>query len=285
MKKVNFKNGNEIPALGFGTWQIKRDIAQSAVETALEVGYRHIDTAEGYGNLDLIQKAIEVSGIKREELFLTTKIWVADFSSKQKILDSGKRFLDILKTDYQDLILIHWPVRENFNVRMILEALQELKDQGLAKNIGVSNFSIKHVKDALSTGVEIVTNQFELHPSLYSKKLIDFCQGKGITITGYTPLAWGKDLQIPLIKELADKYEVSPAQICIAWQINKGYIIIPRSTSKSHIEDNFKAYSLILEKTDIDRIDGLNLNNRVLNRDYLEEVEPNSKLDWRFELE
>lgn len=285
MKKKRFKNGNEIPSLGFGTWQIEREITQKTVEAALEIGYRHIDTAEGYGNLDLIQRAIEASNIKRSELFLTTKVWVEDFKSKEKIIEAGKRFLDILKTEYQDLILIHWPLMEDFNVSLILEALQELKECGLTRNIGVSNFSIKHMKDALSTGVEIVNNQIELHPSLYPEKLTEFCERNGIAVTGYTPLAWGKDLKIPLIENLAEQYRVSPAQICIAWQINKGYIVIPRSRNISHIADNLKACDLVLDDHHIAQIDKIKANFRILNKEFLEREVPQHKLDWRFELE
>jgi diketogulonate reductase-like aldo/keto reductase len=264
VKTFILKNKNEIPAIGLGTWQLVGKTCEEAVETALEVGYRHIDTAEIYGNQQEIGNALLKSGVKRKEVFVTSKVWMSNLS-KEDTMDSAKNTLEALQTDYLDLLLIHWPNKE-IPVIKTLEALQILKEEGLIKNYGVSNFSIKNLKK--TKGFDVVVNQVEFHPSLNQKKLKKYCDDNNIVITAYSPLAQGKDLNYKEVKNLAKKYEVSSAQAILNWLISKGIVAIPRSGDKKHIKDNFKTIDWELDKKDVELIDGLNEDKRLVNPDF-----------------
>ena len=173
MKTLKLKEGNDIPIIGFGTWLLKRDECRKSVETALDVGYRHIDTADVYGNHEEIAKAVQNSGLKREELFVTSKIWRSELT-KELAMYAGEKFLDELEVGYLDLLLIHWP-NKNVPVSETLRALFELKEKGVAKSIGVSNFTINHLEEALNSNIDFSVNQVEFHPSLNQKELKDYC--------------------------------------------------------------------------------------------------------------
>jgi diketogulonate reductase-like aldo/keto reductase len=265
-----------IPVIGLGTWQLTNGALERALEYALDIGYRHIDTADAYGNHKTIGEVINRSRIEREDLFITSKIWWTDLK-KEDLRESFERSLAELDTEYIDLLLIHWPNRD-IPVAQPLEAMGRLREEGKIKALGVSNFTINHLKDALTTAealeakydipVEITNNQIEYHPSFNQKELRDFCQKNDITVTAYSPIAQGDDLKIDEIQEIANKYGTTEAKVIIKWLIEKGLIVIPRSEDPEHIRQNFEALQLDMENEDIEIIDNLDKNNRILNPEF-----------------
>ncbi|MFW5998825.1 MAG: aldo/keto reductase [Halanaerobiaceae bacterium] len=241
MNSLTLKSGDKIPILGLGTWQLKGEDCIKGVKNALELGYTHIDTAKIYGNHREVAEGIKRSEVRREDIFVTTKVW-NDSHEYDQVINSGKEFLKELKIDYIDLLLIHWPVEE-VPVEETLEAMQELKDKGIVKNIGVSNFMIEHLEEALAkTSVDIVNNQIKFNPYEYPQNLLEYCKKKNITVTAYSPLARGKIFNDNIIKKLSEKYNHSPAQLVLKWIIEKEVIVIPKATSREHIKDNMKLF-------------------------------------------
>lgn len=262
MTNFTLKNGKEIPSLGFGTWELTGDDARRSVELALEVGYRHIDTAQIYGNQKEVGASINTSGIERDEIFLTSKVWRSDLA-KEDVSPAINRILEELATDYVDLILIHWPDR-NVPIADTLGEMTKAQESGLVKSVGVSNFTINHLKDASNAGFDVVNNQVEFHPSLYQKDLLEYCNSEGIKLTAYSPIAQGADLKIQKIRDLAEKYDASEAQVILNWIRQKGVISIPRSSKENHIKDNFKSLDWELETEDAKILDNINSENRVV---------------------
>lgn len=258
----------EIPPLGFGTWQLTGEACVNAVKTAFEVGYRHIDTADRYGNHKEVGRGIKESGIKREDFFLTTKTFY-DQLEPSVVLANGERFLEELQVDYIDLMLIHWP-NKNVPVTSTLEAMQELKDKGIIKHIGVSNFTKHHLEDALKAEIEIYDNQVELHPTFNQMDLLEFCSHKKIKVTAYSPLGRGDDLGSETILELSKKYSVSPAQIILNWEMARGVIAIPKSESPERIKDNFNSLNWKMEPEDIEKMNNIPQGERLINPDFNE---------------
>lgn len=241
MKSITLKSGDKMPLLGIGTWQLTGDDCVNGVETAINLGYKHIDTAKAYGNHRQVAKGIKNSDVDRDELFITTKIW-NEGHKYDDVITSGKEFLQELGIDYIDLLLIHWPVEE-VPVEETLEAMQELKEDGIVKNIGVSNFMIDHLQEAFEkSSVEITNNQVKINPYSYPGDLINFCQEKDISVTAYSPLARGKIFNDEDIQDLSNKYDRSPSQLVLKWMMDKEIIVIPKATSKDHIKDNMELF-------------------------------------------
>jgi 2,5-diketo-D-gluconate reductase B len=268
MKTLKLNPESQIPILGFGTWELSGRECQDAVKKALEIGYRLIDTADAYGNHKQVGVAIKDSGVNRSDIFLTTKIW-RDSLESAKVFESANRFLEELQTDYIDLLLIHWPNRE-VPVAETLEAMSKLKKRGIIKAIGVSNFTIHHLQDALKTGFEFSNNQIELHPSFSQPELVKFCKSRNIIVTAYSPIGRGQDLNIPLIQELAKKHHASLSQIILAWFIHKNIVAIPKSSNPLHIKDNFDAMDIELTNNEISQIDNLSSNDRSVSPSFSE---------------
>ena len=259
-----------MPKLGMGTYRLEGDIGFQSVKMALELGYRHIDTAQIYNNEEQVGQAIAESGIAREELFVTTKVWNS-YLNKESFIDSVKESLSKLQLSYVDLLLIHWPSPEgDHSMQEYLQELQHAKALGLTKHIGVSNFTIAQLKEAMDIlgSDSIFTNQVEVHPYLTNQKLVSFCQQNNIHITGYMPFAVGKVLSDPMINELADEYKVSCAEIVIAWMHALGLATIPSSTKRDNLAANLKALSLTLKPEDVERINQLNRNDRQAAPDF-----------------
>jgi 2,5-diketo-D-gluconate reductase B len=257
-----------IPQLGLGTWQLTGETCYQATLDAIKIGYRHIDTAHIYGNHIEIGRAIKDSGVNRKELFITSKLWRNEMSGEDVKL-ALLRALNELQVEYLDLYIIHWP-SHMMPMKPTLTALADLKKEGLIKHFGVSNFTINHLKDALEITEEIATNQVEFHPSLNQKDLLDFCNLHKINLTAYSPIGHGNDLNIPLILDLADKYDQTPAQICVNWCLQKGLPTIPKASSKSRLQENFDAQLFDLSTEDVVLIDQLNLENRYINPEFAE---------------
>lgn len=256
-----------IPAFGLGTFRLKDDVVIASVKTALELGYRTVDTAQIYGNEAAVGQAIEESGVPREELFITTKIWTENLS-KDKLIPSLKESLEKLRTDYVDLTLIHWPSPgDAISVEETMLALLEAKKLGLTRNIGISNFTIPLMEKAIAAvGAEnIATNQIELSPYLQNRKVVNRAKEKGIHITSYMTLAYGKALKDEVIARIADKHNATAAQVILAWAMGEGYAVIPSSTKRENLASNLLARDLKLDAEDQKAIAALDCNDRLVS--------------------
>lgn len=256
-----------IPAFGLGTFRLKDDVVIASVKTALELGYRAIDTAQIYDNEAAVGQALVESGIPRSELFITTKIWTENLS-KEALIPSLKESLKKLRTDYVDLTLIHWPSpNDAVSVEEFMQALLEAKESGLTRQIGISNFTIPLMEKAIAAvGAEnIATNQIELSPYLQNRKVVGWAQQHGIHITSYMTLAYGKALQDATIQKIADKHQATPAQVILAWAMAEGYAVIPSSTKRENLASNLLAQQLKLDEADKAAIAALECNDRLVS--------------------
>ncbi len=269
MKMMTLKSGQKMPALGLGTWQLAGRQCQQAVTAALKMGYRHIDTADAYGNHQDIAPALKESGISRQELFITSKIRPGKLHY-QDLLKAGNRILKELGLEYLDLLLIHWP-NSYISIRETLQALRELKEEGKALNIGVSNFTIAHLTEAIDVDPELITiNQVEFHPSLYQKELLAFCQGHNIVLTAYSPLARGRVFKDPAIRELAGKYDLSPSRMVLRWLVEKDIVAIPKASSVDHLKANLDIFSWDFPTEVLTVLDNLNRDERIIDPPFAE---------------
>ncbi|UYU32699.1 2,5-didehydrogluconate reductase DkgB [Siccibacter colletis] len=256
-----------VPAFGLGTFRLKEDVVIASVKNALEMGYRAIDTAQIYGNEAEIGQAIKESGVARNDLFITTKIWTENLS-KEKLIPSLKESLEKLRIDYVDLTLIHWPSPgDAVPVEEYMQALLEAKQQGLTREIGISNFTIDLMTRAINAvGVEnIATNQIELSPYLQNRKVTEWARAHGIHITSYMTLAYGKALKDDVIIRIAEKHNATPAQVILAWALAMGYAVIPSSTKRENLASNLNATTLMLDAEDMASIDVLDCNDRLVS--------------------
>jgi len=267
MNTIN--NAKTIPVLGAGTFRLKGDDAYQSVLTALELGYRHIDTAQIYGNEQDVGRAIRDSGIKAKELFVTTKIWT-EFLNKNKLKASLEQSLEKLQLGKVDLTLVHWPLPDEVPVQSYVEALAEAKQAGLTQLMGISNFTIGQTKAAIdAVGVQdIATNQVEVHPFLQNRKLVEYSKEQGIQITAYMPLAYGKVLTEPLIQQIAAEHQVTAAQVALAWSLQQGFVVIPSSTKRANLAQNLAALEVKLTAENITALAGLDRNERLANPDF-----------------
>jgi methylglyoxal/glyoxal reductase len=255
-------NGVEMPKFGLGVWQVKdgEEVVQS-VKAALKAGYKAIDTAAVYKNEDGVGQAIKESGIPREELFITTKVWNTD-QGYETTLKAYEESLAKLGLEYVDLYLIHWPTVGKY--KDTWRALEQLYKEGKVRAIGVSNFHVHHLENLLADAEIIpMVNQIELHPHLSQLEIREFCQTKGIKIEAYSPLGSGKLLQNEEIQKIADKYNKSVAQIILRWDLQNDIITIPKSTKEHRIIENADIYDFELAQEDMSAIDRLNKNERV----------------------
>ena len=254
-----------IPSLGLGTFRLKDQVVIDSVSTALELGYRAIDTAQIYGNEAEVGQAVAASGVPRGELYLTTKIWTENLS-RERLIPSLEESLDKLKTDYVDLCLIHWPSPGGaVPVAEYMTALAEAKARGLAREIGVSNFTLALMQQAIDVvgAGEIATNQVELHPYLQNRKVAGFAERHGIRITSYMTLGYGKVLGDAVIGEIAQRHGATPAQVVLAWAMQLGYAVIPSSTKRANLASNLAARELRLSDADMAAIAALERNERI----------------------
>jgi 2,5-diketo-D-gluconate reductase B len=253
-----------IPSFGVGTFRLTGQTVIDSVRNALDLGYRAVDTAQIYGNEAEVGQAVAESGVQRAELFLTTKIWTDNYA-KDKLVPSLRDSLDKLRTDYADLVLIHWPAPGNgVELPEYMEALADAKRLGLARQIGISNFNIELTRQAIDVvgKGEIATNQIELSPYLQARKLTAFLAEQGIDVTSYMTLAYGKVLKDPVLAGIADKHQATVAQVALAWALQLGYAVIPSSTRRENLASNLLARDLALDADDMARIAALERNGR-----------------------
>jgi methylglyoxal/glyoxal reductase len=258
---VKLNNGVEMPVLGLGVYQSPPGQAtQNAVRSALRMGYRHIDTARIYGNEADVGKAIRYSGIPRDEIFVTTKLWNSD-QGRDSTVSACDASLERLGLTYLDLYLIHFPVTETRNDSW--RAMQKLVDNGKCRAVGVSNFMINHL-DELAESSDLVpaVNQVEFHPFLYQKDLLEHCKKHGIQVEAYSPLARGERLNHPTITAMARRYSRTPAQIMIRWGLQHRLVVIPKSTREERIRENSQIFDFNISAEDMQVLDGLNQNLR-----------------------
>ena len=256
--KVKLNSSNKMPILALGVWQSGNQTKQ-AVLSALEAGYRHIDTAAVYGNEEAVGEAIKESGIPREELFITTKLWNEDIrlgKTREALMIS----LNKLGLDYVDLYLIHWPTDGYVDAYLEMEKLME---EGYIKNIGVSNFKRHHLENLLSQ-VHIIpaVNQIEFNPQMQDEEVYQFCKNNGIVLEAWSPLGSGACLKIPAIQIIAERYQKTPAQIILRWLLQKGIVILPKSVHKERIIENGNIFDFELQDEDMCLMDALNQNLR-----------------------
>jgi 2,5-diketo-D-gluconate reductase B len=259
-----------IPPLGFGTFRLKGREVIDAVGTALELGYRHIDTAQIYDNEKEVGQAIAASGIARKELFVTTKIWITNLKP-EKLIASLQESLHKLGVDQVDMTLVHWPSPEDkVPMEEYLPMLLEAREQGLTRAIGVSNFTINHLTQAIDlVGAEnIATNQVEIHPFLHNHKLAEFARGQGIQLTAYMPLAVGKVMQDSVLQAIANAHQITPAQVTLAWLLQSEYVVIPSSTKRAHQQANLDAAHIQLSSEDVAAIAALERGERIADPDF-----------------
>jgi len=254
---IRLNTGAEIPQVGLGLWQVREPaVFEAAFRQALLDGYRHFDTAQAYGNESMFGACWHESGLKREELFITTKIGVQNFG-KHRTANSLKRSLEALETDYVDLLLLHFPVPLLRN--RSYKQLEKIMAQGKAKAIGVSNFTIKHLDELLEkTNIVPAVNQVELHVFLQQPELLKYCREKGIVVEAYSPLAHAKDMDNQMLKELAKRHGKSYAQIMLRWCIQQGMVVLPKSVTPKRITENIDIFDFELsadEMAELTRLD------------------------------
>ena len=280
--KITLNDGHAIPQLGLGVWQTRAGTTcEAAVLAVLEAKYRHIDTAAMYGNEESVGAAIRMSGIRRENIFVTTKLWNTDHENPERALDASLRKLNL---DYVDLYLIHYPVPER---RQSWRALEALRAQGKTRSIGVSNFAIRHLTDLLAETDRVpAVNQVEFHPYLYQRDLLDFCVARGIVIEAYSPLTHGKRLNDPRLVAVAQRYSKvgqpaarwprlslmekfsrrpgikSTAQILIRWALQHRFVVIPKSARRGRILEDADVFDFEITDEDMQLLDGFNENLR-----------------------
>ena len=258
---------DKIPAIGLGTFRLQGQVVVDSIRAGLELGYRHIDTAQIYGNEADVGSAIAQSRVARDELFVTTKVWTSNLAG-DKLVPSLRESLDKLRLEQVDLALIHWPSPQDaVPVAEYMQALLEAKRAGLARHIGISNFTIRHTREAIDAigAAEIATNQVEIHPFLQNRAVADFARAQGIHLTAYMPLAYGKVMTDPVIAAIAERHRANPAQIALAWSLQQGYAVIPSSTKRANLESNLGAARIALTDEDMAAIAALEANDRIAN--------------------
>jgi diketogulonate reductase-like aldo/keto reductase len=254
-KRLN--DGTEMPLLGLGMWQVPQGRAGiETVKYALKVGYRLIDTASMYGNEREVGVAVRESGLPREEVFITTKLWNSDHGY-ERAMRACDTSLKLLGLEYIDLYLIHWPVtgarKETW------DALVTLRKEGKCRSIGVSNYTIRHLQELMnSSSVLPSVNQVEFNPFLYQRELLEFCKAKKVALEAYRPLTKGHRLGHPVLLEIAQKYSQTPAQIMIRWSLQHDLIVIPKSAKPERIIENSRVFDFTISGDDMARLDALN---------------------------
>ncbi len=261
-----------MPVIGFGVFRIPEgEEVFNAVKNALESGYRMIDTAAMYKNEEGVGRAVKESGIPREEIFITTKLWNTDqgYESALKAIDVS---LGKLGVSYVDLYLIHWPtasdqLREGVSINKredTWRAMEEIYKSGKAKAIGVSNYMVSHLKEMENYAkIKPMVNQFEFHPFLYQEELLNYCKENNIAVQAHSPLADVKGSSVESVVNIAKKHSKSPAQVFIRWSIQHGAVPIPKSTHKERIKENIEVFDFELAEEDMKTLDGLNENLHV----------------------
>ncbi len=258
---IHLSNDVSIPQLGLGVYKVPQEEVYDTVRSALELGYRHIDTASYYDNEEGVGQAIKDSGIPRDDIFITTKVWNNE-QGYENALEAYDRSLNKLQIEAADLYLIHWPVPNIFPETW--KALEQLYTAGKVREIGVSNFLVHHLQKLLqSAEIKPVANQIELHPKLMQKRTVDFCRKNDITIQSWSPLGRAHYLDDQLLVDIAKKHTKTTAQIMIRWHLQHGFVVIPKSTKPKRQKENISVFDFELSKDEMKLIDGLEEGLRI----------------------
>ncbi|WP_345786353.1 aldo/keto reductase [Halobellus salinisoli] len=253
---------NGMPMLGLGTWQNDDpDACAETVATAIEAGYRHVDTAQAYGNEEHVGRGIAATDVDREDVFLATKVWI-DNLAYDDVLATADRSLERLGVDSVDLLYVHWPSR-SYDPEGTFRAFDELVDDGRIDRIGISNFLPEQVDEAIERAdAPIFANQIEMNPLLQQAELREHCAARDVELVAYSPLARGKVFDVPELTEIAEKHDASEAQVSLAWLREKGVTAIPKASSEAHILDNWRSLDLDLDTEDVAAIDAIDRTDR-----------------------
>ena len=255
--------GMRVPVLGLGTWQLEGKACERAVEAALDMGYRHVDTAQLYGNEAEVGRALRASGIPREEIFLTTKVWMESLD-RASVLRTAGESLRRLDTDYVDLLLIHWPSK-TVPLEETLGAFRQLRDDGKAKSIGVSNFPPSLLRRAVEIA-PIVCNQVEFHPYLDQAELLGLAREHDLLLTAYSPLARGEVSQDGTLQEIGKRHGKTPSQVTLRWLVQQDHVAaIPKASSPGHLRANLEIFDFVLSEEEMRRISELDRGRRLIN--------------------
>lgn len=260
----------KMPVIGLGTFRLQGPTVVDSVLTGLELGYRHIDTAQIYGNEAEVGVALARSGVPRDSVFLTTKVWTANLAAAP-LIASLEASRDALGVESVDLALIHWPSPgAEVSVAESMEALALAQQQGLTRAIGVSNFPIPHLREAIdAVGADAIANQqIEIHPFLQNRAVLAFCREHAIPVTAYMPLAYGKVMQDPVMQAIAARHASTPAQVALAWLLEQGCAVIPSSTRRANLAANLSALAVHLDAQDRVAIAALERNERLAAPDF-----------------
>lgn len=262
MKSIILNNNIKMPALGFGTWKLQGEECERAVRLALEVGYRHLDTAQIYENEHEVGQAIRQSGIARTDMFITMKLWVDNFgrSAARPALEAS---LKKLQLDYVDLLLLHWPTKE-MELGFLLDTLQEFMAQGKTKAIGVSNFPVALLREAIETHkAPIANNQIEYHVMLGQDKILNYARTHNMSVTAYSPLGRGRMTDEAVLQHIADKHNKTPGQVALRWLVQQdGVAAIPKAASEAHIRANIDIFNFELDVMDLQAIAAMDKTRR-----------------------
>ena len=256
---MELNNGKIIPSIGFGTWKLKNnEETVEVIKEAIKCGYRHIDTAFAYGNEETIGKGIKESNIDRKDLFITGKLWNDD-RGYENIINACKRTIKNLNCEYLDLYLIHWPASKAVHDDWIeinketWQALEYLYEQGLVKAIGVCNFKINQLEELIKTAkIKPMVNQIEFHIGVYNKDILDYCNRNNIIVEAWSPLGSGKLFKVEELKEMASKYNVSVAQLCIRWCLQNNTLPLPKSKNIERIKNNLDVFNFEITNEDME---------------------------------
>jgi 2,5-diketo-D-gluconate reductase B len=256
-----------VPQLGYGSWNRPGDECYTLVRMALDAGYRHIDTAEGYNNEEFVGKAIAESGYKRDDIFITTKV-APEHLGPGQVMPHVQISLEKLHLQQLDLLLVHWPaINDAFDINDYMAQIAEVYDQGLARHIGVSNFTKRHLDAAIKVlgHRPITTNQVEIHPLLQNRIIVDYTRSKNISTTAYSPLARGAVNSNQTLISIGQQHHATPSQIALAFLMAEGHIVIPSSGSKQRIEENFASQHVTLTPENLTAIRGIDAGHRLVN--------------------
>lgn len=247
----------DVPALGMGTWKLSGNDCKDAVMTALDIGYRHIDTAQIYENEAPVGQALRDTSVPRDQIFLTTKVWMDQFHDGD-LQQSVEGSLERLQSEYVDLLLLHWP-NKDVDLGETLKALTQMQESGKARYIGVSNFTVDLMREAVEThGANIVCNQVEYHPNLSQEPVLDYIRGQNMFLTAYSPLGRGEVLDNPVIQGIAEAHNKTPGQVTLRWLIQQPRVAaIPKSGSRKHLQENFEIFDFELSDDEMRTIHAL----------------------------
>jgi len=262
--EFELNNGNKVPNIGYGTWKLTNDEDNAnIIKTAIDVGYRHIDTAASYANEEIIGIGIEESHVNRSELFITGKLWNSD-RGFENVVSACKRTIKNLKCEYLDLYLMHWPASPAVHENWIeinndtWRAFEYLYEEGLVKAIGISNFKVSQLEELIKNNkIRPMVNQIEFHPGFMQKETFDYCKQNAILIEAWSPLGSGKLLKKQELKDIAEKYNVSVAKLCIKWCLQNGVVPIPKSTSKDRMIENLNVDDFTILEEDMEVLNNL----------------------------